>query len=89
MPFAERNHPAEVPALDAHPQRRPVRELAIAGVAHGLDPAVVADQVVDAVKQRRFFVLSHPDEARAAFEAQLRWLIEDEPPRLGGDWADN
>lgn len=89
MPFAERNRPADVPALDDHPQRRPVLDLAVAGVAQGLDPAVVADQVVDAVQQRRFFVLPHAEEARAAFEARLRWLVDGEQPRFGPDWAES
>lgn len=89
MPFAERNRPIDVPALDDHPQRRPVVDLAVAGVAQGLDPASVADEVVDAIKRRRFFVLPHRDEAQAAFEARLRWLAEDEQPVFGPDWDDS
>src|SRR5260370_29031021 len=76
MPFAERNLPPGVPSLDDHPKRRPILAYARANVAQGLPPSRVADEVVDAIREQRFFVLPNPDEARAAVEARLRWMTD-------------
>ena len=44
-----------------------------------LDPAAIADQVVDAVRTDRFYVLTHP-ESVAAFEERARRIVAGENP---------
>jgi NAD(P)-dependent dehydrogenase (short-subunit alcohol dehydrogenase family) len=80
MPRSERNRPPGVPALDDHPRRRPIVDFARSRVAAGLSPDLVAVQVLDAIRERRFWVLPHPDEARAAVQARLRWILDGTPP---------
>lgn len=81
MPDSERNRPASVPATDADPQARAIKEQLLADMAaQGMDPAEVAAMVVSAIRQNRFFVLPHPDEAYAAVEGRLRWMRTGEPP---------
>jgi short-subunit dehydrogenase len=80
MPFAERNLPRGVPALDDHPKRRPIVDYAISKVAVGMPPGEVAEAVVQAIRERRFYVLPHTDEARAAIEDRLRWMLDNQPP---------
>ena len=80
MPYGERNRPAGVPALDDHPQRRPIVDFAISKAAAGSSPDDIAAFVVAAIKERRFYVLPHLDDARGWVEARLRWMLENEPP---------
>jgi hypothetical protein len=40
----------------------------------GLEPAVVAGMVVDAIRENRFFVLTHPDDPINAVRARLAWM---------------
>jgi len=83
MPDAERNRPASV-VVDESPQRRAVMEM-IRGAMSGdsaLDPAVTAGQVVDAIHEERFFVLTHPDEVIGALEARLDSMRTGKPPAV-------
>ncbi len=47
-----------------HEARRRNDAIAAALAAHGKDPAEVADLVIDAIRRRRFWVLSHPEYLR-------------------------
>jgi NAD(P)-dependent dehydrogenase (short-subunit alcohol dehydrogenase family) len=72
---AERNRPADVPSTEHDPQRREI----VAGLRGmiedgGMDPGEVADHVVLAIRERRFFVLTHPSDALAAVDARRRWM---------------
>jgi len=80
MTDSERNRPSNV-TVDESPQRVAVQEMIRGGVAAGaaLDPAVTAEQVVDAIRNERFFILTHPDEAIAAVENRLHWMRTGEP----------
>jgi NAD(P)-dependent dehydrogenase (short-subunit alcohol dehydrogenase family) len=72
---AERNRPADVPSTEQDPVRQSILgELRRLIVEVGMDPAEVAEMVVDAIRTRRFFVLTHPDEAFAAVERRLAWM---------------
>jgi NAD(P)-dependent dehydrogenase (short-subunit alcohol dehydrogenase family) len=72
---AERNRPADVPSTADDPLRASILgELRRLIVEVGLDPLEVAGMVVDAIRERRFFVLTHPDEAFAAVERRLAWM---------------
>ncbi|MCZ7631729.1 MAG: hypothetical protein M5U19_22890 [Microthrixaceae bacterium] len=46
----------------------------------GLDPAAVADQVVDAVRERRPWVLTHPDWMDMVRSRTERIIAEEPPP---------
>lgn len=85
LPESERNLPPGVPSLDDHPKRRPILGFARASVAQGLPADQVAAQVVDAIREQRFFVLPHREEAEAAVLARLRWITDNvsPPPRAG------
>jgi NAD(P)-dependent dehydrogenase (short-subunit alcohol dehydrogenase family) len=84
LPWASRNRPAEVEVGEAPPLRRAVidglRGALEAGKA--MPASGAADAVVRAIREERFFVLTHPDEARASLEARLRWMETGEPPDL-------
>jgi len=75
MPDAERNRPAGVPSTDGQPQRDAILgELRRLAAEVGMDPAEVAGMVVAAIRERRFFVLTHPDDAIGALERRLAWM---------------
>lgn len=80
MPESERNLPPGVPSLDNHPKRRPILDYARASVAQGLPASEVAGQVVDAIREQRFFVLPNHDDAVAAVQARIRWMTDNVPP---------
>jgi NAD(P)-dependent dehydrogenase (short-subunit alcohol dehydrogenase family) len=44
-----------------------------------LDPERVADVVLDALREQRFYILPHPQEAIDMAEQQLRWMRTNEP----------
>jgi short-subunit dehydrogenase len=80
MPDAERNRPQSV-----RPSADPVhdgiiRQLKTQAAEVGMDPADVAGMVVDAIRDRRFFVLTHPDEAFDAMDKRLGWMRTGVPP---------
>jgi NAD(P)-dependent dehydrogenase (short-subunit alcohol dehydrogenase family) len=74
MPTSERNRPAGVPATDDDPARDALHEFTRTGGAAGVDPADVAAAVLDAVRERRFYVLPHREAAIDAVERRLRWM---------------
>lgn len=81
MTEAERNRPAHVPPTDASPARRQVLEtLREATDASGHDPDEVAAMVLEAIREERFFVLPHPNEALAGLERRRLWMSENQPP---------
>ncbi len=76
---ADRNRP-EGMAEPAPPLGGPqLREMVAAMLAAGLDPAVVADRVVEAVKTRRFYILTHP-EWKPMITARAQRIVDDENP---------
>ncbi len=69
---SDRNRPEWVGAgpMDAEPFRQMVRML----VEQGLPPSAVAGQVLDSIRQNRFWVLTHPETdpmIRARVDAML------------------
>jgi NAD(P)-dependent dehydrogenase (short-subunit alcohol dehydrogenase family) len=80
LPFSERNRPAGVPSMPASPAWQAHLEANRVRAAQGLEPAQVADLVVDAIKRERFYILSHPDKSIAAVRARQRWLVDGIPP---------
>ncbi len=82
MPFSERNRPADVPSMDDSPAWQAHLATNRKRAAEGLDPAGAAELVLDAVKQNRFFILTHPDRSIAAVRARQRWLADGIPPEF-------
>jgi NAD(P)-dependent dehydrogenase (short-subunit alcohol dehydrogenase family) len=74
MPTSERNRPAAVPATDDDPARAPLHAFTRSAATMGMPPAHVAALVLDAVRERRFFVLTHPEAVIDALRRQLRWM---------------
>ncbi|HLY83187.1 MAG TPA: SDR family NAD(P)-dependent oxidoreductase [Acidimicrobiales bacterium] len=79
---ASRNRPASAgspspmtPELEAAEQM--MRYL----VDTGADPAAIAGQVVDAIRERRFYTLTHP-EMNGAITARFDDILAGRPPRL-------
>jgi NAD(P)-dependent dehydrogenase (short-subunit alcohol dehydrogenase family) len=74
-----RNRPAEVGAPPAGPRWDALRQL----VPAGMPPAQVADAVFAAVREGRFYVLTHP-EGKEAVRARLEDVLQDRNPTLPG-----
>jgi NAD(P)-dependent dehydrogenase (short-subunit alcohol dehydrogenase family) len=80
MTEAERNKPASVNVvLDADRQSM-MANLARITAESGLDPADVADLVLEAIQTNKFFVLTHPSIAIQGVETRLSWMTTGEPP---------
>jgi NAD(P)-dependent dehydrogenase (short-subunit alcohol dehydrogenase family) len=75
MNDSERNRPKDVPATDADPLRVSIHEdIDRATAAVGLAPSAVAELVVEGVRERRFYLLTHPEMTLSATESQLAWM---------------
>ena len=85
MPDAERNRPEGVPSTEEDPLRHEILESLRTAVKQvGMDPAQVAGMVVDAIRHRRFFVLTHPENALEAMRKRLHWMETGEAPGTRG-----
>ncbi|MBE1537008.1 SDR family NAD(P)-dependent oxidoreductase [Actinomadura algeriensis] len=71
---AERNAPAGVPINEDPERRRAMEDFRARQSAEGLPAAQVADLVVEAIGERRFFVLPHRERAVAALRRRLEWV---------------
>jgi NAD(P)-dependent dehydrogenase (short-subunit alcohol dehydrogenase family) len=80
MPWSERNRPDHVPSSLEHPSRAQLIELTTMGAKNGMPPADVADLVVDAIREKRFYILTHPEAAEQAARNRLRWITENVAP---------
>jgi NAD(P)-dependent dehydrogenase (short-subunit alcohol dehydrogenase family) len=50
--------------------------------AAGIDPAIVADHVIDAIRQERFWILTHLEEAIPRMEDRLARIRDGLPPQV-------
>jgi NAD(P)-dependent dehydrogenase (short-subunit alcohol dehydrogenase family) len=81
---AERNLPSGIPSQSSTPEARAVLDHFDALLQReGMDPADLAELVVEAVHHNTFYVLTHPDEALDAAAARLRWLTDGTNPTRG------
>jgi NAD(P)-dependent dehydrogenase (short-subunit alcohol dehydrogenase family) len=80
IPTSERNRPADVPSSLDQPSRAQLNEFRAQADIGGMPPAEVAELVVQAIRERRFYILTHPEEAELAVKARLRWITENVPP---------
>jgi NAD(P)-dependent dehydrogenase (short-subunit alcohol dehydrogenase family) len=74
---SDRNRPAWAPGEReaAEAMRSTIQSL----VDGGIPPEVVADQVIDAVKSNRFYILTHP-ELNDAIETRVQDILQGRPP---------
>jgi NAD(P)-dependent dehydrogenase (short-subunit alcohol dehydrogenase family) len=49
------------------------------GVEHGVDPAGIAEEVLDAIRTERFWILTHPDMRHAPVERMQRAEAQENP----------
>ena len=81
---SERNRPealrpAGADATAAAEASTGMRDMLRQMLSTGMAPADVAGRVVDAVRGRRFYVLTHP-EMKPAIEARMRSILDEEDP---------
>ncbi|OZE91316.1 oxidoreductase [Rhodococcus sp. 14-2686-1-2] len=81
MAASERNRPDGVESMSADPVRRSaVERLSDTTAASGLEPQQVAGMVVDGIRERRFFILPHPEMALRGVQRRLDWMQGGTPP---------
>lgn len=82
---SQRNRPADLPgamAPEGLPEGGPAMRQILQGfLASGLDPAEVADQVLDAIRAKRFYLLTHP-EWSSTITARVERIVSGENPNL-------
>ncbi|MGP3916604.1 SDR family NAD(P)-dependent oxidoreductase [Nonomuraea sp. 10N515B] len=74
IPDAERNLPAGVPSANDATRKSVLDFMATMIKTQGLDPAAVAEHVVKAIRENRFYVLTHPDMALTPMRRRLAWM---------------
>ncbi|MBM4245704.1 MAG: SDR family NAD(P)-dependent oxidoreductase [Deltaproteobacteria bacterium] len=81
---ADRNRPVEAAANGAaNPAFEAMRDAVRNAVAAGLPPARVAEMVLDAIRDERFYVLTHPDFVPVV-RHRMEGLLEGRNPSFGG-----
>jgi NAD(P)-dependent dehydrogenase (short-subunit alcohol dehydrogenase family) len=80
---SERNRPASSPrrAGDRSPQEQMLEQLVRAAVAGGIPAEEVAEQVLQAIVEERFWVLTHP-KTKKAVERRMRGIVEGKAPEF-------
>jgi NAD(P)-dependent dehydrogenase (short-subunit alcohol dehydrogenase family) len=81
---AERNRPASLARPESQlpsPQDQMMEDMLRAAVAGGIEPAEVAEHVVQAIVHDRFWVLTHP-QSKAAVERRMRDILDDRDPQF-------
>jgi NAD(P)-dependent dehydrogenase (short-subunit alcohol dehydrogenase family) len=79
---SDRNLPKWVPRPSQPKGSRHVRRVSRTVFRSGIDPSVVADAVVDAVREQRFYVLTHQRSARSLIEGRVQWAFEGTPVKV-------
>jgi hypothetical protein len=82
LPISERSRPQDVPSADVSRAWQAHLAAARARAAEGLDPALVSERVVDAIRSDRFYILTHPERSTAAVLARQRWPAGGIPPEF-------
>lgn len=80
MTDSERNRPADVPPSDDPLRQSVVDGIRSATARDGLDPSDVAVAVLDAVRDRSFYILTHREPALEAIAQRLEWMRTDAQP---------
>jgi len=80
---SDRNRPASSPRRpgERRPQELMMEQLVRTAVAGGIPPEDVADQVLQAIVEERFWILTHPVTKRAV-EKRARGIVEGKAPSV-------
>jgi len=81
---SERNRPASLPRSPGaapSPQQLMMQEVVRAAVAGGIPASDVADQVLQAIVEERFWVLTHP-KTKKAVEKRMQGIVEGKAPEF-------
>jgi NAD(P)-dependent dehydrogenase (short-subunit alcohol dehydrogenase family) len=83
---AERNRPVELQngPVEISPQEKAYKDIMTAGNEAGIPPLKVADQVFEAIKEEKFYILTHP-EWIPAVQLRVDSLLRAENPRHPGE----
>ena len=84
LPWAQRHAPADVPDPETNPIRAAVQKSVRGFMADAKEPGEVAQQVIQAVREDQFFILTHPDEQLDFLRQRLHWMQTNEPPEIPG-----
>jgi NAD(P)-dependent dehydrogenase (short-subunit alcohol dehydrogenase family) len=74
-----RNRPDDVPVPTVSSFAKTSQVSVAAALGGALDPDKVADVVLDGIREQRFYLLPHPEEALDMAEQQVRWMRSNEP----------
>jgi NAD(P)-dependent dehydrogenase (short-subunit alcohol dehydrogenase family) len=74
-----RNRPADVAVPSPSSFAKTSQASVASALGDALDPDKVADVVFDGIREQRFYLLPHPEEALDMAEQQLRWMRSNEP----------
>lgn len=77
-----RNRPAELSEHETSPLEEKFWNNLSAELARGMDPAEVGDLVLDAVRNERFWILTHPNEFIPLVEKRLQAIKSDHAHRM-------
>ncbi len=78
---SQRNMPSDLVAYSANPMVQASKKIADDLVNSGIEPAEVADLVVNAVVNNRFWILTNEHSATRITEQRLEWMRGGRPPR--------
>jgi NAD(P)-dependent dehydrogenase (short-subunit alcohol dehydrogenase family) len=85
MMDSERNRPTDVPALSPDSVQQALTARAAEFIEReGMDPLETADYVLAAIRNRQFYVLTHPTLAMEGIDRRVRWMTENIPPAPRG-----
>jgi NAD(P)-dependent dehydrogenase (short-subunit alcohol dehydrogenase family) len=77
---ADRNRPLARRYTGGRPRPEAMEQLVRSLVAGGLAPAILADRVLEAIREERFWILTHP-ELRPRIAERCREITEERNPR--------
>ena len=75
---SDRNRPSWAPAADL-PQAAEFQGVVRSLVAAGIEPTDVAEKVLSAVRNNRFYIITH-DDTHAMVETRMRDILEERNP---------
>jgi short-subunit dehydrogenase len=67
------------PAESTSPVQQAIDQMLKQGVAEGIDATIVADEVVSAIREERFWILTHPDMRHLPVERMERAERQENP----------
>jgi NAD(P)-dependent dehydrogenase (short-subunit alcohol dehydrogenase family) len=80
---SDRNRPAGVAAANPSSFMKTSRAMVADALREAMDPGQTAQFVLDAIRERRFYILPHPEEALDMAAQQLRWMRDNIPLEPG------